>query len=277
MAYECFEVEVDAKVAHVRLSRPDALNTMTAAFWRELPQVVTALSDAGDVRAVVISSTGRHFCAGMDLSVFTGGNLVTAGEPGRGNAHRRLLVKALQQSFDAIESARMPVVAAVQGGCIGGALSLVTACDVRYASADAFFVLQETNIGMTADVGALQRLPKIVPDGVVRELAFTGRRMHAVRAREVGLVNEVFDSHEALVAGALDAAHEMARHSPLVLWGVKEALNHARDHSVAESLEFVSLWQTGMLQTADMLAGLTARQTRQQPVYEDLPKAPTGL
>ena len=277
MAYECFEVDVDAGVAHVRLSRPDALNTMTPAFWRELPELVTGLSDGGSVRAVVISSTGRHFCAGMDLSVFTSGNLVTAGEPGRGNAHRRLMVKALQRSFDALEAARMPVIAAVQGGCIGGALSLVTACDVRYASADAFFVLQETNIGMTADVGALQRLPKIVPDGVVRELAFTGRRMPAARAREVGLVNEVFDDHEALVEGALAVAHEMARHSPLVLWGVKEALNHARDHSVAESLEFVSLWQTGMLQTADMAAGLMAQQAKQAPVYEDLPEAPKGL
>lgn len=277
MAYECFEVDVDDRVAHVRLSRPDALNTMTPAFWRELPEIVTGLSDGGQVRAVVISSTGRHFCAGMDLSVFTSGNLVAAGEPGRANAHRRLMVKALQHSFDALEAARMPVVAAVQGGCIGGALSLVTACDVRYASADAFFVLQETNIGMTADVGALQRLPKIVPDGVVRELAFTGRRMPAARAREVGLVNEVFDDHAALVEGALAAAHEMARHSPLVLWGVKEALNHARDHSVAESLEFVSLWQTGMLQTADMAAGLMAQQAKQAPVYEDLPEVPKGL
>lgn len=277
MAYECFEVDVDGKVAHVRLSRPDALNTMTPAFWRELPEIVTALSDGGGVRAVVISSTGRHFSAGMDLAVFTGGALDAAGEPARANARRLQLVKALQRSFDALEAARMPVIAAVQGGCIGGALSLVTACDVRYASADAFFVLQETNLGMTADVGALQRLPKIVPDGVVRELAFTGRRMPAARAREVGLVTEVFDSHEALVEGALAAAHEMARHSPLVLWGVKESLNHARDHSVAQSLEFVALWQAGMLQTADLAAALTAQRAKQPPVYEDLPPAPDGL
>ncbi|WP_088289746.1 crotonase/enoyl-CoA hydratase family protein [Kineosporia sp. A_224] len=277
MTYECFEVERDGKVAHVRLSRPDALNTMTPAFWRELPELVTALSDAGDVRAVVLSSTGKHFCAGMDLSVFMGGGLVPSGEPARNNANRRLLVKALQRTSDAIEAARMPVVAAVQGGCIGGALSLVTACDLRYASADAFFVLQETNIGMTADVGALQRLPRIVGDGVARELAFTGRRMPAARAREVGLVTEVFDTHEALVAGALDVAHEMARHSPLVLWGVKESLNHARDHSVAESLDFVSLWQTGMLQTADMATALMAKQARTDPEFEDLPPAPTGL
>ena len=274
---ECFEVERDGKVAHVKLSRPEALNTMTPAFWRELPAVITELSDAGDVRAVVLSSTGKHFCAGMDLSVFTSAGISPSGEAGRANATRRLLVKALQRSFDAIEAARMPVVAAVQGGCIGGALSLVTACDLRYASADAFFVLQETNIGMTADVGALQRLPHIVGDGVVRELAFTGRRMPADRAREVGLVTEVFDTHSELVSAALDTAHEIARHSPLVLWGVKEALNHARDHSVAESLEFISLWQTGMLQTADMAAALMARSARTDPTYEDLPPAPSGL
>lgn len=277
MASECFEVERDGKVAHVRLSRPEALNTMTPAFWRELPELLTALSDAGDVRAVVLSSTGKHFCAGMDLSVFTGGALAPTGEPGRDNANRRLLVKVLQRSFDAIEAARMPVVAAVQGGCIGGALSLVTACDLRYASADAFFVLQETNLGLTADVGALQRLPRIVGDGVARELALTGRRMPAARAREVGLVSEVFDTHAELVDAALAVAHELAAHSPLVLWGVKEALNHARDHSVAESLEFISLWQTGMLQPADMAAALTARQARTAPVYADLPPAPSGL
>lgn len=277
MTWECFEVERDGKVAHVRLSRPDALNTMTPAFWRELPELVTAMSDAGDVRAVVISSTGKHFCAGMDLSVFTGGGLATPGEPGRGNASRRLLVKALQHTFDALEQARMPVIAAVQGGCIGGAMSLVTACDLRYASADAFFVLQETNIGMTADVGALQRLPHIVGDGVARELALTGRRMPAARAREVGLVTEVFDTHEALVDGALGVAHEIAAHSPLVTWGVKESLTHARDHSVAESLEFISLWQTGMLQPADMMAALMARQAKTDPSFDDLPPAPTGL
>lgn len=274
---ECFEVERDGKVAHVRLSRPDALNTMTPAFWRELPALITDLSDAGDVRAVVLSSTGKHFCAGMDLSVFTSSGIAPAGEAGRANATRRLLVKALQRSFDAIEAARMPVVAAVQGGCIGGAVSLVTACDLRYASADAFFVLQETNIGMTADVGALQRLPHIVGDGVAREMAFTGRRMPAARAREVGLVTEVFDTHAELVDAALGVAHEMARHSPLVLWGVKESLNHARDHSVAESLEFVSLWQAGMLQTADMAAALMARGAKTEPQYEDLPRAPQGL
>ena len=186
----CFEVEVEAKVAQVRLCRPDELNSMVPEFWRELPELVRRLSDDGGVRAVVLSSTGRHFSAGMDLGVFAAGNHDPAGEPGRVNANRQLLVRRLQESFTVLERARMPVLAAIQGGCVGGAIDLVTACDMRYATEDAFFVVQETNIGMTADVGTLQRLPKIIPDGVARELVYTGRRMPAARAYQVGLVNQ---------------------------------------------------------------------------------------
>jgi Enoyl-CoA hydratase/isomerase len=175
----CFEVEVEAKVAQVRLCRPDELNSMVPEFWSELPALIGRLSDDGGVRAVVLSSTGKHFSAGMDLGVFTAGGAGESGEPGRVNANRQLMVLRLQESFTALERARMPILAAIQGGCVGGAVDLVTACDMRYATEDAFFVVQETNIGMTADVGTLQRLPKIIPDGVARELVYTGRRRWA--------------------------------------------------------------------------------------------------
>ena len=214
MEWTCFDVTVEEKVGHVRLNRPDALNTMIPQFWSELPQVIAELSDRGDVRAIVVSSTGKHFSAGMDLSVFTSSGLSLDGEPGRRNATFMLLVKRLQESFTALERARVPVLAAVQGGCIGGAVDMVCAADMRYASADAYFVIQETNIGMTADVGTLQRLPKLIPDGVAREMVYTGRRMSAQRALEVGLVNEVFDDHEALVAGALEIAAEISTAEP---------------------------------------------------------------
>lgn len=273
--YTCFDVETADKVAHVRLNRPDALNTMIPAFWSELPQLIGELSDAGEVRAIVISSTGKHFCAGMDLSVF--GSLNLEGEPGRRNATFSLLVKKLQESFTALERARVPVLAAVQGGCIGGAVDMVCAADMRYASADAYFVVQETNIGMTADVGTLQRLPKLIPDGVARELVYTGRRMSASRAAEVGLVNEVFDDHEALVSGVLDIAGEIAAKSPLVLWGAKEAMVYARDHSVADSLQQIALWQTGAFQPADMMEAFAAKQAKREPSFEDLPAAPDAL
>ena len=277
MEWTCFDVTVEQKVGHVRLNRPEALNTMIPQFWSELPRVVAELSDRGDVRAIVVSSTGKHFSAGMDLSVFTSSGLSMDGEPGRRNATFMILVKRLQESFTALERARVPVLAAVQGGCIGGAVDMVCAADMRYASADAYFVIQETNIGMTADVGTLQRLPKLIPDGVARELVYTGRRMSAQRALEVGLVNEVFDDHDALIAGVLEIAAEIATKSPLTLWGAKEALVYARDHSVPDALHQIALWQTGAFQPADMMESFAAKGEKRAPDYQDLPPAPSGI
>jgi enoyl-CoA hydratase/carnithine racemase len=273
----CFEVEVESKVAQVRLCRPDELNTMVPEFWRELPELIQRLSDDGGVRAVVLSSTGKHFSAGMDLSVFTGGELGGSGEAGRHNANRHLMVRRLQDSFTALERARMPILAAIQGGCIGGAIDMVTACDMRYATEDAFFVVQETNIGMTADVGTLQRLPKIVPDGIVRELVYTGRRMPAARAAQVGLVNQVFPDQAAMLAGVTGIATEIAAQSPLAIWGSKEALLYARDHTVADSLGQIAFWQTGAFQPADMTEAFTAKAEKRAAVYDDLPAAPKDL
>ncbi|CAN5327915.1 crotonase/enoyl-CoA hydratase family protein [soil metagenome] len=278
MTYRCFDVEIADQVAHVRLSRPDELNTITADFWRELPEIVTGISDDASARAVVISSTGRHFSAGMDLSVFLGGGLDgEAAEAGRRHARLRSNAKVLQWSFTALEKARVPVIAAVQGGVIGGAVDLVTACDVRYASADAFFCVQEINIGMTADVGTLQRLGTVVPEGFAREMAFTGRRYPAQRAYEVGLVQEVFADHESLVAGALDTAREIAGKSPLAVWGTKVAMNYARDHSVDDSLDQIATWQSGMFQPDDMTEAFTAKADEREPVFPDLLPEPRGL
>ncbi len=184
MTYECFEVTTVGKIAHVQMSRGESLNTMIPSFWRELPEIINGISDEGKARAIVISSTGRHFCAGMDLAVFTGGGLSGEGktEKGRQNAITRSGALHLQESFNCLERSRMPVLTAIHGGCVGGAVDMVTAADMRYATADAWFCIQEINIGMTADVGTLQRLPKLVPEGIVRELAYTGRRMSAQRA-----------------------------------------------------------------------------------------------
>jgi enoyl-CoA hydratase len=277
MTYRCFDVDISDRVAHVQLSRPDELNTMTADFWRELPEIVTTISDEATARVVVISSTGKHFSAGMDLSVFTGGELAADAEPGRRHARMRSNVKVLQWSFTALEKARVPVIAAVQGGVIGGAVDLVTACDIRYASADAFFCVQEINIGMTADVGTLQRLGKVIPEGIARELAFTGRRMPAQRAYEVGLVQEVFGGHETLLEGALTVAQEIAAKSPLAVWGTKVAMNYARDHSVDDSLDQIATWQSGMFQPADMTEAFTAKAEKRDAVFPELLPEPTGL
>ncbi len=278
MTYRCFDVEITDQVAHVRLSRPDELNTMTPDFWRELPEIVTGISDDASARVVVISSTGKHFSAGMDLSVFMGGELSGEdAEPGRRNARLRSNAKVLQWSFTALEKARVPVLAAVQGGVIGGAVDLVTACDMRYASADAFFCVQEINIGMTADVGTLQRLGKVTSEGFAREMAYTGRRYPAARLHEVGLVQEVYPDADALLEGVLETAREIASKSPLAIWGTKVAMNYARDHSVDDSLDQIATWQSGMFQPADMLEAFTAKSEKRPAVFPELLPQPRGL
>ncbi len=283
MAYTCFDVTMDGKVAHLQLNRPDKLNSMIREFWVELPQIVRAIDDDGVARAIVISSTGKHFCAGMDLAVFTGGGGIDGGddegrstELGRKRAQFRQTALMLQGSFTALEKARVPVLAAIQGGCIGGAVDMVTACDMRYATADAFFCVQEINIGMTADVGTLQRLPKLIPEGVAREMAYRGHRLPAARAHQIGLVNEVFDDHESLVGGVLEIAHEIASKSPLAIWGSKEMINYSRDHSVEDGLNFIATWQTGMFQPQDMMESFGAKADKRDPDFDDLlpnPKA----
>ena len=186
MSRECFEVSVEGKVAHIRLSRPERLNVMTLGFWKEIPEIARELDARGDVRAAVISSTGKHFTAGMDLSVFQGAEtLDTDSVAARGRFRQKLI--ELQQSFNALAEARFPVIAAVQGGCIGGGVDLVTACCLRYATRDAYFVIQEINIGMMADVGTFNRMPKQLPEAIVRELGLHGRQAGCGARRAPGL------------------------------------------------------------------------------------------
>ena len=185
-----------------------------------------------------------------------------------------MTVQHLQDSFTALEQARMPVLTAIQGGCIGGAVDMVSAADMRYCTADAFFCIQEINIGMTADVGTLQRLPKIIPEGIARELAYTGDRMPAQRALEVGLVNQVFDDHEALVEGVLEIAGRIAAQSPLAIWGTKEMVNYTRDHSVADGLRYIAGWQSGMFQRRRHDGGVRGQGREARPEVRGHPTPP---
>ncbi len=231
-------------IAHLVLSRPEAMNTMHPQFWRELDEVLTGIHRAGTARVLVVSSTGKHFSAGMALETFAGAIQMDDQSP-EGRAAMSDLLSDMQATFTKLESLRIPVIAAIQGGCIGGAVDMVTACCIRYATADAFFCIQEINIGMVADVGTLQRLPKLIPEAVVKELAYTGRRLGAAKAQAYGLVNEVFDSAEALLAGALQCAAEIAAKPPVAIWGTKQAIHYTRDHSVDDALK-----QMGWLQGA---------------------------
>ena len=274
-AYTCFNVETKDKVAHIQLKRGDAFNTMNRAFWSELPAIVNKINDEGSARAIVISSTGKHFSAGMDLSVFTDGQGVAGGggETGRVRANLRSEVHRLQKTFSCLDEARMPVLMAVQGGCIGGAVDMSTCADMRYATKDAFFVIQEINLAMTADVGTFPRLCHLLPQGLVRELAYAGRRLSAKKAYDLGFVNELFDSQEQMLNHVLELAGEIATKSPLAVHGSKVMINYARDHSIADGLDYIATWQAGMFNpTADMMESFKAKQEKRAPVYEDLPK-----
>lgn len=278
MSYVCFDVEETSGVAHVRLNRPDQLNTMTPDFWSELPRLFARLSDSGRVRAVVLSSTGKHFCAGMDLGVFgEGSHLARPEADGRQRAALRLAILDLQRAITALEAARMPVLAAIQGGCVGGGVDLVTAADCRYATKDAWFCIHEINIGITADLGTLQRLPGLIPEGVAREYAYTGRRLGAERARDLGLVNAVYEDSASMLADVLDIAGEIAARSPLAVYGTKESILYARDHPLPDALKSIAAWQAGMFEPRDLKISFDARPDGREPEYEDLPEVQRGL
>ena len=270
MSYECFTVEIRDKVAHVTLSRPAALNSMNRAFWHELPRIVREIDDSAAARAIVLASTGKHFTAGMDLSVFASGSNLLSDRTGRVRANLMKTVLQLQQTFSCLDEARIPVLAAVQGGCIGGGVDMVSACDMRFATRDAFFCIQEINLGMTADVGTFPRLAYLMPQGIVRELAYTGRRFQAEEARACGFVNALFDTHEQLLDAVTGVAVDIAKRSPLAVWGSKEMLNYGRDHTIDDALRHIAVWQTGMFQPADMREAFAAKAEKRDPEFDDL-------
>ena len=257
-----FTLTTTAGIAHLQLNRPERLNTMEPKFFPALRDAVRALHDSGDVRALVISSTGKHFCAGMALDVFGGDdNFLVTGTP-RARLNFQDMLRKLIDCFSSLDEAHFPVICAVQGGCIGGALDLATACDIRICTTDAFFTVQEIHIGMMADLGVLQRLVKIVPQGVAREMAYLGERLGAERALAVGLVNAVLPDAEALLAHAMQLAKNIAAKSPLAIAGSKLALNHARDHGTASALQQMTLLQSAIFDTAEMAAAITAWKSK---------------
>jgi enoyl-CoA hydratase len=263
---------MDGHVARITLDRPDRLNAMNADFWNELPAAVRALDASGDIRAIVIDANGKHFTAGLDLGMF-------GAPPDPADVNARVQKAArfrhntalMQQTFSALEDCRVPVIAALHGGCIGGGVDLISACDLRYASRDAYLTVYEINVGLTADVGTFPRLCKLLPEGIVRELAYTGRRMGAEEGERRGLFNEVLDSKEAALERALEMAKEIAGKSPLAVHGCKRMITYARDHNTADSLDYVVTWNAGMLHSEEVMAAVTAGKTGQPGDYVPLP------
>ncbi len=265
----CFELSINEHIAHLVLNRPQALNTLDLTFWRELDAVLQDLHQGSQARVLVISSTGKHFSAGMSLEVF-GSTVAMDDQSAEGRAAIADMLAGLQATFTRIENLRIPVIVAIQGGCIGGAVDMVTAACLRYASADAFFCIQEINIGMVADVGTLQRLPKLMPMTVVKELAYTGRRMGADKALQYGLVNEVLPDADSALAAAMQTAKEIASKPPVAIWGSKQALHSAREHSTEDALKQMGWLQSGIWSNDHVKEAIAAFQAKRSAQFPNL-------
>jgi len=281
VTFSCFDVQIDDNIAHIILNRPEKRNSMIPAFWDELPEIIKDIDDNARARVIVISSTGPHFTSGLDVSSFM---KAESDDPKEQRAARiragsdfYATVKNMQDSFTALEECRIPVIAAIQGGCIGGGVDLITACDMRYATEDAFITIFETNIGMTADVGTFPRITKLIADGIARELAYTGRRMPAAEAKDAGLINKVYANQEEMMKNVMAVATEIAGKAPLAITGCKRMMNYSRDHTVADSLDYIAIWNASMLQREEIFEAMKANAEKRPGDFVDLPPAKKSI
>ncbi|MEA3035462.1 MAG: enoyl-CoA hydratase [Sphingomonadales bacterium] len=263
------EIGREGGIAHVELAREDKLNAMDGEMFGAIGEAFRSLGADPSVRAILLTGRGRHFSAGLDLQ-YAGSQFPPTDDPGRATEARLRHVRWLQDCFTAAEEARPPVIAAIHGGCIGAGVDLATACDIRLATADAFFQVAEVDVAITADLGTLQRLTRLIPEGMVRELAYTGRRMDADEALRLGLVNRVEPDREAVVAAALALARTIAAKSPLAVAGAKKSLNHSRGRPVEAGLRDVALWNAATLVSADFGEAIAARRGKTEPKFGPL-------
>ena len=269
-SFETLIVTLEDHIATVRLNRPEKANAMNAAMWQEIRQAFQWVDATPEARVAVLQGEGRYFTAGIDLQLMMGLGPQIANEcDGRTREALRRVILDMQDTLTSLERCRKPVLAAIHGGCIGGGIDLITCALIRYCSADASFTIKEIDIGMTADVGTLQRLPRLVGEGITRELAYTGRTFDAAEARSIGLVNRVFDSREALVAGVREIAATIAAKSPLSIRGTKEMITYAREHSVADGLNYIATWNAAMLMSKDLTEAMTANLAKRTPTFKD--------
>ena len=267
----CFDVSIENGIAHISMNRPDQLNSMIRVFWKELPDLIKEIDKNSDARVIVLSGQGKHFSAGMDLATFVPPKKSEVEvDPARQREVFYHEVLELQDAFTALEECRMPTIASIHGACVGGAIDMVAACDMRYCSEDAFFKIAEVDIGIAADVGTLQRLPSLIPLASLRELAFTGRKFDSSEANSLGLVNEVFESQETLADEVRKIAQNIAKKSPLVTRVIKKQINYARDHSVRDSLEFHATWNASLISGKDMQEAMTSYMNKTEGDFDDL-------
>jgi enoyl-CoA hydratase len=268
-------VERRGHVAVVWLDRPDQRNALAPAFWTSFPTIIDELGDDPHIRAVVVAAKGPAFTVGIDLKAFgpalvTGNIDPTAPAPASAVAQRtqtRRLVKTMQRTFSSVAKCPKPVIAAIHGFCIGAGVDLITACDIRYSSVDAIFSIRETRLAMVADVGTLQRLPRIIDPGSVAELAYTGRDFDAGEATSLGLVTRLMPDAETTIAAAIETAEAIAANSPLAVQGTKAVLRAGDGRTVDEALDYVALWNAAFLHSNDLGEAMASFMERRDPEF----------
>lgn len=270
MQYQALEITTTDHVQHIALNRPDKANALDRNAFDELTQAFQAADQNEDVRVIVLSGKGKHFCAGIDLTLLLGlSQHIEEACDGRKREKLRQLIFQLQAPMNAIADCRKPVLAAIHGGCIGAGLDMVAACDMRYASADAYFTVKEIDMGMVADLGVLQRLPGIVGEGFLREMAYTGRKVPAGEAEDRHLVNSIYETREELLAAVHTLAGTIAAKSPLSIRGTKEIFNLRREPTVHRGLHDIALWNAAMILSEDLAKAGQAAMTKQVPEFRN--------
>ncbi|KAK9117627.1 hypothetical protein Sjap_016574 [Stephania japonica] len=259
-----------SQVFHLRLNNPSHRNALSLDFFTEFSKALSSLDQNPKVRAIVLSANGVHFCSGIDIKALNSLTSLSSIDHGRERERLRREIKRLQGAISALELCRKPIIAAIHGGCIGGGIDLVSACDVRYCTKDAFFSVKEVDLAITADLGTLQRLPRIVGYGNAVELALTGRRFSGSEAKEMGLVSSVFESKEAMDEAVEAIAEGIAAKSPLAVVGAKEVLLRSRDMNVEQGLDYVATWNSAMLLSDDLTETVAAQVQKRKPVFAKL-------
>lgn len=269
MTYETFKVSIENNVAHVSINRPDKANSLNKKAWDEMKAIFEAADKDPEIRVIILSGEGKHFCAGIDLSMLMD---ITALSNFKCQARKREKfiedLAYLQDCISAIEKCRKPVIAAIQKACVGGGVDVVSACDMRYATEDAYFCIKEVDMGLVADVGTMQRLPKIISYGMACELAYTGRKVFGPEAQTIGLTNRTFPDHATMMEQVTKIAETIAAKSPVVIRGSKQILQYTRDHTVEESLKHMQIWNAAMIFSTDIEEAFASSMQKRKPVYE---------
>ncbi|KAJ4960400.1 hypothetical protein NE237_020310 [Protea cynaroides] len=269
---EIVQANSNSQVFNLYLNRPARRNALSRDFFSEFPRAISSLDQDPNVSVIVLSGRGDHFCSGIDLSTLKDsfGGTKSNNDLGRSAERIRRDVKGLQAAITALESCRKPVIAGIHGGCIGGGIDLVTACDIRYCTVDSFFSVKEVDLAIVADLGTLQRLPRIVGFGNAMELALTGRKFSAMEAKSLGLVSRVFDSKGAMDEFLMGIAEGMAKKSPLAVTGTKAVLLRSRDLTLDQGLDYVATLNSVLLQSSDLAEAVSAQIQKRKPVFAKL-------